>query len=166
MHAIGAGVLLAEIQEMSDATFRIYDWGRLGTDGKPRPLHIREAMESIDFERGPVDPITPEAEPITAAGHSRAAVAVGLFRPRATDSDPTDGGGISRPIHDPDGPGGQLSMVRHGGESRRSRVRADLSCCPRPWDPARSSRATSPVLDLRGSLMGERRSRKMCSARR
>jgi mannose-6-phosphate isomerase len=59
VHAIGAGVLLAEIQEMSDATFRIDDWGRKGTDGKPRPLHLREAMESIDFDRGPVNPIIP-----------------------------------------------------------------------------------------------------------
>ena len=50
VHAIGAGVLLAEIQEMSDATFRIDDWGRLGDDGKPRPLHISQSMESIDFE--------------------------------------------------------------------------------------------------------------------
>jgi len=68
VHAIGAGVLLAEIQEMSDATFRVYDWGRTGADGKPRPLHLREAMESIDFERGPVEPITPEAEPIAGGG--------------------------------------------------------------------------------------------------
>jgi mannose-6-phosphate isomerase len=68
VHAIGAGVLLAEIQEMSDATFRVYDWGRVGTDGKPRTLHIREAMESIDFERGPVEPITPEVEPIAGGG--------------------------------------------------------------------------------------------------
>jgi mannose-6-phosphate isomerase len=64
VHAIGAGVLLAEIQETSDATFRIYDWGRTGADGKPRALHIREALESIDFERGPVDPITPRVEPM------------------------------------------------------------------------------------------------------
>jgi len=68
VHAIGAGVLLAEIQEMSDATFRVYDWGRTGADGKPRPLHLREAMESIDFERGPVEPITPEAESIAGGG--------------------------------------------------------------------------------------------------
>ena len=66
VHAIGAGVMLAEIQEMSDATFRIYDWGRKGPDGKPRPLHLREAMESIDFDRGPVDPITPRSR-----GHRR-----------------------------------------------------------------------------------------------
>jgi len=68
VHAIGAGVLLAEIQEMSDATFRVYDWGRLGDDGKPRPLHIPQALESIDFGRGPVDPIVPEAEPIAGGG--------------------------------------------------------------------------------------------------
>jgi mannose-6-phosphate isomerase len=53
---------------MSDATFRIDDWGRTGADGKPRALHIREAMESIDFERGPVDPITPRVEPLAGGG--------------------------------------------------------------------------------------------------
>jgi mannose-6-phosphate isomerase len=73
VHAIGAGVLLAEIQEMSDATFRIHDWGRLGTDGQPRPLHLREAMESIDFDRGPVDTITPEPEPIEGGTRERLA---------------------------------------------------------------------------------------------
>ncbi len=65
VHAIGAGVLLAEIQEMSDATFRIYDWGRTGPDGKPRQLHLSNAMESIDFARGPVAPMTPRIETIT-----------------------------------------------------------------------------------------------------
>ena len=68
VHAIGAGVLLVEIQEMSDATFRVDDWGRLGDDGKPRPLHIAQAMESIDFGRGPVNPIAPEVEPIDGGG--------------------------------------------------------------------------------------------------
>jgi mannose-6-phosphate isomerase len=62
VHAIGAGVLLAEIQQMSDATFRVFDWNRLGPDGKPRELHIEEAMESIDFQRGPVNPISPVLE--------------------------------------------------------------------------------------------------------
>jgi mannose-6-phosphate isomerase len=68
VHAIGAGVLLAEIQEMSDTTFRVYDWGRVGADGKPRTLHIERAMQSIDFERGPVEPIRPEREPIAGGG--------------------------------------------------------------------------------------------------
>ena len=62
VHAIGAGVLLAEIQQTSDATFRVYDWGRVGPDGKPRTLHIDQALESIDFERGPVNPIAPRVE--------------------------------------------------------------------------------------------------------
>jgi mannose-6-phosphate isomerase len=68
VHAIGAGVLLAEIQEMSDATFRIYDWGRTGSDGKPRQLHLAEAMESIDFDRGPVGPIRPVVDRIAGGG--------------------------------------------------------------------------------------------------
>ncbi len=59
VHAIGAGILLAEIQQSSDLTFRVYDWSRVGADGKPRELHIDEAMRCIDFARGPVDPVTP-----------------------------------------------------------------------------------------------------------
>ena len=59
VHALGAGLVVAEIQQMSDATFRIHDWGRLGSDGRPRALHLAEAIESIDFERGPVSPVVP-----------------------------------------------------------------------------------------------------------
>jgi len=73
VHAIGAGVVLAEIQQMSDATFRVYDWGRVGPDGKPRPLHIEEALESTDFARGPVDPLRPARESI--AGGTRESLA-------------------------------------------------------------------------------------------
>jgi mannose-6-phosphate isomerase len=68
VHAIGAGVLLAEIQQMSDATFRVFDWNRVGADGKPRELHIVQAMESIAFERGPVNPISPQVEDLGGAG--------------------------------------------------------------------------------------------------
>jgi mannose-6-phosphate isomerase len=64
VHAIGAGVMLAEIQQMSDATFRVFDWNRLGPDGKPRQLHIDEALEATDYDFGPVDPIRTEAVPI------------------------------------------------------------------------------------------------------
>ena len=66
VHAIGAGVLLAEIQQMSDATFRVYDWERVGPDGNPRELHIEQALESTDFSAGPVDPMKPLPEPIAA----------------------------------------------------------------------------------------------------
>lgn len=50
LHAIGAGIVLLEVQESSDTTYRVYDWGRPGLDGQPRRLHAREALESIDFE--------------------------------------------------------------------------------------------------------------------
>ena len=64
VHAIGSGVVLAEVQQMSDATFRLHDWGRVGADGKARQLHLAEALESIDFEAGPVAAMTTSAEPI------------------------------------------------------------------------------------------------------
>jgi mannose-6-phosphate isomerase len=56
VHAVGGGVVMAEVQQSSDATFRLYDWNRLGTDGKPRKLHLREALESINWDAGPVKP--------------------------------------------------------------------------------------------------------------
>ena len=52
VHAIGDGVKLYEIQQSSNTTYRLYDWGRLGTDGKPRELHIEKSLESIDFSLG------------------------------------------------------------------------------------------------------------------
>lgn len=57
IHAIGAGLLVAEIQQASDTTFRIDDWGRVGTDGRPRPLHVAQALAVSDFQTGPVEPI-------------------------------------------------------------------------------------------------------------
>ena len=45
VHAIGAGLLIAEIQQNSNSTYRVYDFGRLGTDGKPRELHIEKALK-------------------------------------------------------------------------------------------------------------------------
>ncbi len=49
IHAIGAGNLLLEIQQNSDTTYRISDWGRVGADGKPRELHLVDGVQSIDF---------------------------------------------------------------------------------------------------------------------
>jgi mannose-6-phosphate isomerase len=53
IHAIGPGVLLAEIQQTSDVTYRIYDWDRTGEDGQPRELHTELALDAIDFEFHP-----------------------------------------------------------------------------------------------------------------
>lgn len=49
IHAIGAGIVLAEIQQTSDVTYRIYDWGRTDGEGKPRELHTELALDAIDF---------------------------------------------------------------------------------------------------------------------
>lgn len=49
VHAIGGGIVLAEIQQSSDITYRIYDWNRPDTDGKFRELHIEEALDVMDF---------------------------------------------------------------------------------------------------------------------
>ncbi len=57
VHAIDAGNLILEIQQNSDTTYRVYDWGRVGLDGKPRKLHIAESLRSIlwdSFEPVPV----------------------------------------------------------------------------------------------------------------
>ena len=54
VHAFGPGLLVAEIQQASDTTYRIYDWSRLGPDGQPRKLHVNEALEAIDYQFGPV----------------------------------------------------------------------------------------------------------------
>lgn len=50
IHAIGAGAFITEIQQTSDITYRIYDYGRLGLDGKPRELHTQLAKEAIDYK--------------------------------------------------------------------------------------------------------------------
>ena len=60
VHAIGAGLVIAEIQQASDTTYRLFDWNRLDDQGKPRALHVDEAIEATDFHRGPVDPVTPD----------------------------------------------------------------------------------------------------------
>ncbi len=49
IHAIGKGIVLAEIQQTSDITYRIWDWGRKGENGKSRELHTGLALEAIDF---------------------------------------------------------------------------------------------------------------------
>ena len=60
VHALGAGLVVAEIQQASDTTFRLFDWNRLGPDGKPRQLHVEESLAAIDYSAGPVQPQVPQ----------------------------------------------------------------------------------------------------------
>ena len=61
LHAIGAGILLCEIQQSSNTTYRIYDYGRMGTDGQPRELHVAKALDVTKLER-PVRDTKPQAK--------------------------------------------------------------------------------------------------------
>lgn len=67
LHAIGKGILIAEIQQNSNTTYRIYDYGRVGADGKPRQLHIDKAVEVTNL-----CPATPY--PVTEAFSEKGAV--------------------------------------------------------------------------------------------
>jgi mannose-6-phosphate isomerase len=97
VHAIGAGVLVTEIQQMSDTTFRIFDWNRTGPDGNPRELHIRQALEVIDFSRGPVDPWNPTSKPIDGGGSREQLASCPHFSlERLTLSHPTEIGSPER----------------------------------------------------------------------
>ena len=60
VHAIGKGVTILEVQQNSDTTYRIWDWGRMGLDGTPRETHVPQALRSTAFgapPRGPVRPV-------------------------------------------------------------------------------------------------------------
>jgi len=54
IHAIGAGLLIAEIQQNSNTTYRVYDYGRVGADGQPRELHVEKALDVTDLTKPPV----------------------------------------------------------------------------------------------------------------
>jgi len=50
VHAIGGGALIYEVQQNSNTTYRLFDWNRVGADGKPRPLHIEESFKTIEWD--------------------------------------------------------------------------------------------------------------------
>lgn len=65
-HAIGAGFLIHEIQQNSDTTYRVFDWNRLGLDGKPREMHVAQSLASIDFNDFEPSMDTPEGDTLAA----------------------------------------------------------------------------------------------------
>ena len=56
VHAIGEGTSVYEVQQSSDTTFRLYDWGRVDADGKPRQLHVKEGLAAMDISLPPPVP--------------------------------------------------------------------------------------------------------------
>lgn len=65
LHAIMEGLILVEIMQNSNTTYRVYDWQRVGADGKPRALHVDKALAVIDFER--VEPTVGQARLLDTA---------------------------------------------------------------------------------------------------
>lgn len=70
LHAIGKGILLAEIQQNSNTTYRVYDYGRLGADGKPRDLHVAKAIDVTNCTPL-VRSTNPEGELLECDGYTR-----------------------------------------------------------------------------------------------
>jgi mannose-6-phosphate isomerase len=63
VHSVGDGLVVFEVQENSDATYRLYDWDHVdAATGKTRPLQVEQALACVDFARGPVHPATPVVE--------------------------------------------------------------------------------------------------------
>ena len=62
------GVVLAEVQQPSDATFRLFDWNRLDASGQSRPLQLERGLPAIDWHQGPIDPIAPEPLDVRGSG--------------------------------------------------------------------------------------------------
>jgi mannose-6-phosphate isomerase len=102
MHAIDAGNLILEIQQNSDTTYRVYDWGRVGLDGAPRQLHIQESLQSIDFEDF-------EPEPLKIVPGTQTLADCKEFRIRKFELKPGDDA-----LELPAGEGARLIHVVHG----------------------------------------------------
>lgn len=60
VHALGAGLLIAEIQQASDTTYRLFDWDRTDASGQPRQLHVEQALDAIDYRAALVRPLPPQ----------------------------------------------------------------------------------------------------------
>jgi mannose-6-phosphate isomerase len=69
LHAIGAGLVIFEIQQNSDTTYRVFDWNRVGLDGKPRPLHVEESLRCIDFTDTTPELTPPDAPVLASCEH-------------------------------------------------------------------------------------------------
>jgi mannose-6-phosphate isomerase len=94
VHALGEGLLVAEIQQASDITYRLFDWNRFGPDGKPRELHVEKALDAIDYGRGPVAPQEPQ--PTDRPAISRLVACDHFILDRWTFDAPQAAGGDSR----------------------------------------------------------------------
>jgi len=71
LHSIGAGITLVEVQQNSDVTYRVFDWGRPGLDGTPRETHLEQALLATRYGEAIEGPVTPEL--VSIGGGNRSA---------------------------------------------------------------------------------------------
>ena len=83
VHALGRGLLVFEIQQSSDTTYRVFDWNRVGLDGRPRALHVAESLRCIDFD---------DVEPTLASGDGELAACPFFRVTRARTGHPAPAG--------------------------------------------------------------------------
>jgi len=114
VHALGAGLLVFEIQQNSDTTYRVFDWNRVGLDGTPRPLHVRESLECIDFS---------DVEPALLRGESELAACEFFRVTRARTGHPA-----------PRGIGRLILPIAPTTWAGTTLAPADLTLCPASLD--------------------------------
>ena len=110
VHALGTNTLLFEVQQSSDCTFRVSDWGRVGLDGKPRELHVEESMQTIDFTDQHWGPISSEMHDHGDGGRIRELVSCNYFEVEERRAEQTRGRA--------DGRCSVVIVVEGGGELR------------------------------------------------
>jgi len=71
MHAIDGGNFILEIQQNSDTTYRVYDWGRVGLDGKPRAMHVEQSMASLEANTAAAPRLVRTADKVTVLADCR-----------------------------------------------------------------------------------------------
>ena len=121
VHAIGAGNLILEIQQNSDTTFRVSDWGRVGLDGKPRQLHVEQGLRAIGFANR-VAPRIPAAVGETGFNRKLPLVDRFCFKTdclRLVEEFPDHTGGVAGSFHLLSAVRGEAAVVAPGRETVR-----------------------------------------------
>ena len=173
VHAVGGGVLMAEVQQTSDATFRLFDWNRRDAQGQMRQLHIEEALACIDWNSGPVHPIHARNYPGSADASSRQPTSAPVRQRLVScsyftldylrDSEPFTCGGSGRLAGAAGAARSRPTVDRRGrlaADPRRHAAVAGRSRCPdlpsrgRPGDSVIDATSTirHRVATLRGSV--------------
>lgn len=126
VHAIGEGCFVLEVQQSSNTTYRVYDWDRVGPDGKPRELHTEKAARAIDWKLGAVDLSTPVPMHAVGRGNVRDRIVhsdfftIERFVLRAPEPVDTSSGGTFRILF---AAAGSVSLFADGDEAEEPILR-------------------------------------------